>query len=327
MHFRRLGRTGYEVSAIGLGAWAIGADWGHVDDTVSLRALHAAADAGVNLFDTADVYGDGHSERLIGRFLRERSGERLYVATKMGRRVPQVSDNYTPEAFRGWIGRSLDNLGVERLDLVQLHCPPNEVYYRPELFAALEDLVAAGLVAHVGVSVEKVEQALKAIEYPAVASVQIIFNIVRQRPAERFLAEATRRGVGVLARVPLASGLLTGKLDRDSAFEPTDHRAYNRRGESFDVGETFAGLDYETGLALVEGLREICPADVTLAQMALRWILMFEGVTAAIPGAKTPEQARANAAAADLPPLSDAVMGRIGDLYDELARPLVHQRW
>jgi len=327
MQYRRLGRTGYEVSAVGFGAWAIGADWGSVDDADSMRALHAAADAGVTLFDTADVYGDGHSERLIGQFLRERRGERLYVATKMGRRVPQVSANYTPGAFRGWIERSLENLGVDRLDLVQLHCPPTEVYYRPELFEALDELVEEGLIAHYGVSVEKVEEGLKAIEYPGVASVQIIFNIVRQRPAERFLPEAMRRDVGVLARVPLASGLLTGKLGRDSTFEPSDHRSYNRHGESFDVGETFAGLDYETGLELVEELRTLVPEDATLAQLALRWILMFEGVTATIPGAKSPVQARANAAAADLPRLSDVLMQRVRELYERYARPLVHQRW
>jgi len=327
MQYRRLGRTGYRVSAVGVGAWAMGGDWGTVDDGESLSALHAAADAGVTLYDTADVYGDGRSERLIGRFLRERGGERLVVATKMGRRVPQLVANYTAEAFRGWIDRSRENLGVDRLDLVQLHCPPTEVYYRPELFAALDELVADGAIAHYGVSVERVEEALKAVEYPGVASVQIIFNIVRQRPADRFLAEAARRDVGVLARVPLASGLLTGKFGRQSAFEPTDHRMYNRHGESFDVGETFAGLDYETGLDLVEELRPLVPAGVTLAQMALRWILMFEGVTAAIPGAKTPEQARANAAAADLEPLPAAVMERVGQLYVERAAPLVHQRW
>lgn len=327
MQYRRLGKTGYEVSTIGFGAWAIGADWGSVDDAESMRALHAAADAGVTLYDTADVYGDGHSEQLLGRFLRERSGERLYVATKMGRRVPQLSENYTPEAFREWADRSRENLGVDRLDLVQLHCPPTAVFYRPELFEALDEMVADGVLAHYGVSVEKVEEALKAIEFPGVASVQIIFNMVRQRPADHFLSEAGRRDVGVLARVPLASGLLTGKYSRDSEFASDDHRNYNRHGESFDVGETFAGLDYETGLDLVEELRGLVPGDATLAQMALRWILMFDDVTATIPGAKTPEQARANAAAADLPALSDDVMGRIRELYEERAAPLVHQRW
>jgi aryl-alcohol dehydrogenase-like predicted oxidoreductase len=327
MRQRRLGRTGYQVGEIGFGAWAIGGSWGPVDDAASLRALHAAADAGVNLIDTADVYGDGHSERLIARFLAERPGERIHVATKMGRRVPQESANYTPEAFVGWLERSRDNLGVETIDLVQLHCPPNQVYYRPELFDACDELVARGVIAHYGVSVEKVEQALKAIEYPNVATVQIIFNLVRQRPAERFLAEAARRDVGVLARVPLASGLLTGKLSRESTFAADDHRAFNREGATFDKGETFAGLDYETGLALVEELRALVPEDATLSQLALRWILMHDGVTAAIPGARTPEQARANAAASDLAPLSADTMERIDALYERFAKPLVHQRW
>ncbi len=315
------------VSTIGFGAWAIGGDWGSVDDAGSLRALHAAADAGVTLFDTADVYGDGRSERLVGQLLRERSGESLFVATKMGRRAPLDMALYTPEAFRGWVDRSRDNLGVDRLDLVQLHCLPTAIYYRPEIFAALDDLVAANAIAAYGVSVERVEEALKAIEFPGVASVQIIYNIVRQRPAERFLAEAARRDVGVLARVPLASGLLTGKLSRATVFDESDHRRFNRHGESFDVGETFAGVDYETGLAVVEELRSLVPTDATLAQMSLRWILMSEAVTAAIPGAKTPEQARANAAAADLAPLPAATMEQIARLYRERIRPLVHQRW
>jgi aryl-alcohol dehydrogenase-like predicted oxidoreductase len=245
----------------------------------------------------------------------------------MGRRVEQRSASYTPEAFAGWLARSRENLGVERIDLVQLHCPPTEVYHRAELFAALDELVADGVIAHYGVSVEKVEEALTAIEYPRLASVQIIFNIVRQRPAERFLAQAAARDVGVLARVPLASGLLTGKLSRESTFAPDDHRAFNRHGESFDVGETFSGLDYETGLALVEELRPLVPEGATMAQLALRWILMHEAVTAAIPGARTPEQALANADAADLAPLSDETMARIRELYERYARPLVHQRW
>jgi aryl-alcohol dehydrogenase-like predicted oxidoreductase len=327
MQYRRLGRTGYQVSAIGFGAWAIGGSWGSLDDTQALAALHAAVDAGVNLIDTADVYGDGHSERLVAQLLRERPGERIFVATKMGRRVDQRVANYTPEAFAGWLTRSRENLAVDCIDLVQLHCPPTEVYYRPDLFAALDQLVADGVIAHYGVSVEKVEEALKAIEYPGVASVQIIFNLVRQRPAERFLAEAAARDVGVLARVPLASGLLTGKLERDTTFEPEDHRHFNRHGESFDVGETFAGLDYETGLALVEELRALVPPGASLAQLALRWILMFPAVTAAIPGARTAGQAVANAAAADMEPLSDETMAAITELYARYARPLVHQRW
>lgn len=327
MEYRRFGKTGRSVSAIGFGAWAIGGDWGTVDDAASLAALHAAADAGTTLYDTADVYGDGRSERLIRRFIADRGGEPMFVVTKMGRRVPQEVANYTPMAFREWTDRSRENLGMERLDLVLLHCPPTGVYYQPEIFEALDELVAGGAIANYGVSVERVEEALKAIEYPGVAAVQIIYNIVRQRPAERFLAEAIRRDVGVLARVPLASGLLTGKLTRDSVFDETDHRNFNRHGESFDVGETFAGLDYETGLAVVEELRPLVPVGSTLAQMALRWILMADGVTATIPGAKTPDQARANAAAADIPPLPAATMARIAELYETRVKPLVHQRW
>jgi aryl-alcohol dehydrogenase-like predicted oxidoreductase len=327
VEYRRLGRTGRQVSRIGFGAWAIGGSWGAVDDADSLRALHAAADAGVTLIDTADVYGDGHSERLIGRFLRERGGELPFVATKIGRRVPLDMDQYTPDAFRGWIDRSRENLGVDRLDLVQLHCLPTSIYYRPEIFAALDELVSEGAIAAYGVSVERVEEALKSIEFPGVAVVQIVYNIVRQRPAERLLAEAARRDVGILARVPLASGLLTGKLSKESVFDPSDHRQFNRHGEAFDVGETFAGLDYEAGLAGVEELRALVPGGATMAQMALRWILMSDAVTAAIPGAKTPEQARSNAASADLAPLPPEVMGRIAALYEERVKPLVHQRW
>ncbi len=327
MEHRRLGKVARSVSVIGFGAWAIGGDWGRRDDATALRALHAAADAGVDLIDTADVYGDGHSEQLIGRFLRERPGETFLVATKMGRRVPQATENYRPEAFLEWNDRSRENLGVDTLDLVQLHCPPTQVYYTPEVFAALDEMVAERRIRSYGVSVEKVEEAFKAIEFPGVASVQIIFNMFRQRPAERFLAEAARRDVGVLARVPLASGLLTGKLRRDTAFDASDHRRFNRHGESFDVGETFAGVDYETGLEVVEALRELVPEGATLAQMALRWILMDEAVTATIPGAKSVEQATANAAAADLAPLPPAMMERVRELYDARIRPLVHQRW
>jgi len=327
VQYRRLGKTGREVSAIGFGAWAIGADWGIVDDAESLRALHAAADAGVTLIDTADVYGDGRSEKVIGQFLRERSGERFFVATKMGRRVPLDLAQYTPEAFRAWVGRSRENLGVDCLDLVQLHCLPTDIYYRPEIFAALDDLVAAGAIANYGVSVERVEEGLKAIEYPGVASVQIIFNMLRQRPTDHFLAEAKRRDVGVLARVPLASGLLTGKMSKQTAFDAADHRSYNRHGEAFDVGETFAGVDYDAGLAFVEELRSLVPAGATMVQMALRWILMFDGVTAAIPGAKSPEQAKANAAAADLAAIPPATLERIRVMYEERIKPLVHQRW
>ena len=327
MEQRRLGKTGRDVSVIGFGAWAIGGSWGTVDDEDSLRALHAAADAGVTLIDTADVYGDGRSERVIRRFLAERPGERFFVPTKIGRRAPLDVREYTPESFRSWVDRCRDNLGMDTLDLVQLHCLPTQAYYMPELFEALDELVADGSIAHYGVSVEKVEEGLKALEYPGVATVQIVFNAFRQRPAERFLDEALRRDVGVLARVPLASGLLTGKLTRETAFEADDHRLFNRLGESFDRGETFAGVDYETGLAAVEELRALVPAGATLSQLALRWILMHPGVTTTIPGAKTPDQARANAAAAELAPLDDATMARIREIYDANIRPLVHQRW
>ena len=327
MQYRRFGKTGRDVSVIGFGAWAIGSAWGQVDDKDSLAALHAAAAAGVTLIDTADVYGDGHSEKLIGRFLRERKGERFFVATKMGRSVPQVPENYNPEAFRGWVDASRERLGMDKLDLIQLHCPPTPVFYSPETFAALDELVADGSIANYGVSVEKVEEALKAIEFPGVATVQIIFNIMRQRPADHFLAEAKRRDVGVLARVPLASGMLTGKMTRSTRFEESDHRLFNRHGESFDVGETFAGVPYEKGLDFIEQLRALVPGDATMAQFALGWILMNEGVTAAIPGAKTPDQARANASAADLPALPQASMSKIQALYEEFVKPLVHQRW
>jgi len=323
---RRLGKTNREVSEIGFGAWAIGGSWGETVDSTSISAMNAAVDSGVTFFDTADVYGDGRSERLIAQLLRERD-EPLVVATKFGRRAPLEVGQYTYENLRGWLERSRENLGVETVDLVQLHCPPWEAYYTPSVFEACDRLVEEGLVRGYGVSVEKVEEALKAIEYPGVATVQIIFNVFRQRPAELFFEQARSRGVGVIVRVPLASGLLTGKFTRDSTFGADDHRLFNRHGESFDAGETFSGVDYETGLEAVEELRSIVPEGATLAQLALRWILMFDAVSTVIPGAKNPEQARANAAAADLPPLSDETMRRIAELYDERIAPLVHQRW
>jgi aryl-alcohol dehydrogenase-like predicted oxidoreductase len=326
VQYRRLGKTGSDVSAIGFGAWAIGADWGPINDDESLRALHAAADAGVTFFDTADVYGDGRSERIIARFRKERP-EPMVVATKIGRRAPLDVREYTRENLASWIDRSRANLGVDRLDLVQLHTLPTDTYYRPEIFAAMDSFVREGRIASYGVSVERVEEGLKAIEYPNVAAVQIIFNIFRQRPAERFLGEARKRDVGVIVRVPLASGLLTGKFSRDTQFAATDHRSFNRHGESFDVGETFAGLDYDTALEAVDELRPSVPAEMTMAQMALRWILMDSGVSTVIPGAKTAAQARANAAAADLPALSTSTMDRIAAVYREKAAPLVHQRW
>ncbi len=327
MRYRRLGRTGYDVSEVGLGAWQLGADWGDVDEPTALATLHAAADAGVTFFDTADVYGDGRSERLVGRFLHERSDPRLVVATKMGRREPLEMARYTPEAFRRWLDRSRENLGLETIPLVQLHCLPTQVYYTPEIFAALDALVADGVIAHYGVSVEKVEEGLIALENPGVASVQIIFNAFRQRPAERFLAAARAADVGVIVRVPLASGLLTGKFTPSTVFAADDHRLYNREGTSFDRGETFAGIPYEVGLAAVEELRPLVPAGTTMTQLALRWILLHEGVSTTIPGAKNAEMARANAAASDLPPLAPETMDAIRAVYDARIRPHVHTRW
>jgi aryl-alcohol dehydrogenase-like predicted oxidoreductase len=328
MRYRELGRTGWKVSEVSFGAWAIGGSWGDVDDGQSRAALHRAIDMGVNLIDTADVYGDGRSERLIGQVLRDRKGERIYVATKAGRRLePHTAEGYNRENLTAFVERSLANLGVEALDLLQLHCPPTAVYYRPDVYGVLDDLTTAGKLRFYGVSVEKVEEALKAIEYPGVQSVQIIFNMLRPRPAERFFPEARRRRVGILARVPLASGLRTGKLSAASHFSDDDHRLYNRYGQAFDVGETFSGVPYEVGLQAVEELRPLAPRGATMAQMALRWILMFEPVTCAIPGAKTAAQAEANCAASDLPPLSPDAMAAAQDIYDRLIRPHVHQRW
>lgn len=327
MNYRELGRTGWRVSTVSFGAWAIGAAWGAVDSGESLRALHRAVDLGVNFFDTADVYGDGHSERLLAQLKRERD-EEIIVATKAGRRLdPHIADGYNAENLSQFIERSLKNLEVEALDLLQLHCPPTEVYYRPEVFAALDDLVKQGKIRYYGVSVEHVEQALKAIEFPNVQSVQIIFNIFRQRPADLLFNEAKRRQVGILARLPLSSGMLTGKLNSLSQFAPDDHRAFNRHGEAFDRGETFSGVDYEVGLQAVEELRALVPAGMSLTQFALRWILMHEAVTCAIPGAKRPEQVEENMSASDLPTLSEDVMQQVKDLYEQKIRPLVHHYW
>ena len=327
MNHRTLGKTGYSVSEIGFGAWAIGGTWGTVDDEESMAALHAALDAGVDFFDTADVYGDGRSERLIARLRRERE-EPFTVATKAGRRLdPHVADGYTKANIEAFVDRSLANLETECLDLVQLHCPPTEVYYRPELFAGMDELVTAGKIRHYGVSVEKVEEALKAIEYENVASVQIIFNAFRQRPAGLFLREAKARSVGVICRVPLASGMLTGKLDAGSSFESDDHRSFNRDGEAFDKGETFSGVDYAAGLAAVDALRPRVPDGASMAQFALRWILEHDAVSTIIPGAKRPSQVRDNAAAAALPPLDAATMEAVRAVYDEHLRASVHHRW
>jgi aryl-alcohol dehydrogenase-like predicted oxidoreductase len=327
MKYRELGRTGWTVSEVSFGAWAIGGAWGTVDDSDSIAALHRAIDLGVNFIDTADVYGDGRSEQLIAQVLKTRS-ETIYVATKAGRRLnPHVADGYNAENLTRFIERSLKNLATDCLDLVQLHCPPTEVYYRPEVFGALDDLVEAGKIRYYGVSVEKVEEALKAIEYPNVQTVQIIFNMFRHRPAELFFREAKAHKVGVLARVPLASGLLTGKMTRETTFEADDHRQFNRHGEAFDVGETFSGVDYEAGLDAVEELKALVPQDATMAQFALRWILMFDAITCVIPGAKRPSQAEDNVRAAELPPLSETTMAKVREIYDQAIREQVHHRW
>jgi aryl-alcohol dehydrogenase-like predicted oxidoreductase len=327
MNYRPFGRTGWEVSEISFGAWAIGGSWGEVSEADALDALHAAIDHGINFIDTADVYGDGRSERLIAQALKERS-EDVYVATKAGRRLdPHVASGYNRKNLTAFVERSLKNLGVRTLDLVQLHCPPTEVYYMPEVFGVMDDLVQDGKIRYYGVSVEKVEEAMKAIEYPNVQSVQIIFNMFRHRPADLFFELAKARRVAILARVPLASGLLTGKMSRQTTFAKDDHRNFNRQGDAFDVGETFSGVNFETGLEAVEELRQLLPPGATMAQYALRWILMFDAVSCTIPGARNRHQAIDNVQAADLPPLSDGEMAAIKAIYDEKIRPQVHHRW
>jgi aryl-alcohol dehydrogenase-like predicted oxidoreductase len=327
MKYRDLGTTGFRVSEISFGAWAIGGSWGKKDDAVSLAALHKAVDCGMNFIDTADVYGDGHSERLIAQLKRERKDE-VIVATKAGRRLsPHVADGYTKDNLTGFIERSLKNLEVEALDLVQLHCPPTAVYYRPEVFGALDELVAAGKVRNYGVSVEKAEEGMKAIEYPGVKTVQIIFNCFRQRPAELFFGLAKARRVGILARVPLASGLLTGRLTGQTAFADDDHRNFNRFGQAFDRGETFSGVDYDVALEAVGRISAGLPEGMTLAQAALRWILEHDAVSCAIPGCRTPEQVLANCSAAEVGQLPAQLLSTIRETYDHLIRPGVHQRW
>jgi aryl-alcohol dehydrogenase-like predicted oxidoreductase len=328
MQYRPLGRTDMKVSAVSFGAWAIGGTWGPVDDEESMRALHAAVDAGTNFVDTADVYGDGRSERLVARLRRERRGDTVYVATKAGRRLPtQTPEGYSRENLNAWVERSLRNLEMDAVDLLQLHCPHPSVYGMPEVFGVLDDLVSAGKVRHYGVSVETVEEARRALRHPGVQTVQVIFNMFRLKPADELFPETRRRGVGILARVPLASGLLTGKLTARSTFAEDDHRSFNREGAAFDKGETFSGVPYDVGLAAVERLRPLVPAGATLAQLALRWTLMFEVVSCAIPGAKTPRQARENAAAADLPALSPEAMTAVKAAYDDLVRAHVHSSW
>ncbi|WP_296080268.1 aldo/keto reductase [uncultured Agrobacterium sp.] len=325
---RRLGRTGWNISEIGFGAWAIGGSWGDVDEADAKASVRAALDAGMTFIDTADVYGDGRSERIIRDVLKERGGERPIVATKAGRRLsPHVADGYTKSNLEAFVDRSLSNLGVEALDLVQLHCPPSEVYYRPEVFGAMDDLVSAGKIRYYGVSVEKVEEALKAIDFSNISTVQIIFNMFRHRPSDLFFSEALRRDVGVIVRVPLASGMLTGKMGKDSKFAADDHRNFNRHGEAFDVGETFSGVPYDVALDAVEQLRVLVPDNATMAQFALRWILMEDAVSVVIPGAKNRDQAIANAAASGVAAIPAEIMDQVRTLYREKIAPHVHQRW
>ena len=329
MQTRTLGRTGRTVSAIGLGTWQLGADWGDVDESDALAVLDAAHESGVTFFDTADVYGDGRSESLIGRWLREHPGSGVTVATKMGRRMPQVHDNYSLANFRAWTDRSRANLGVDTLDLVQLHCPPSSVYADDRVFDALDTLVDEGAIANYGVSVETVEEALTAIVRPRVASVQIILNAFRLKPLDDVLPAARANGVGIIARVPLASGLLSGRYTLETEFAANDHRNFNRHGESFDVGETFSGVDYATGVRaaseFAEFARQAAP-DATPAQVALAWVAAQDGVSSVIPGARSPEQARANAAAGSLE-LPASFQSQVRELYDREIRPLVHDRW
>ena len=328
MRTRTLGRTGYEVSEVGFGAWAIGGTWGEVSEIDAMAALHEAVDRGITFFDTADVYGDGRSERYIARLRAERPDAEMVVATKAGRRLdPHVADGYTAENIEAFVDRSRENLDMDTLDLLQLHCPPTDVYYRPEVFEAMDDLVASGRIRHYGVSVEKVEEALKAIEYPGVATVQIIFNMLRHRPAALFFSEAVARDVGVIVRVPLASGVLTGKMTQSTSFAEDDHRAFNRDGSAFDVGETFAGVPFEAALGAMDRIRPLVPDGVTPAQFALRWILDHEAVSTVIPGAKRPSQVDDNAAASDLAPVGAAERDEIDAIYRDLIADHVHHRW
>jgi aryl-alcohol dehydrogenase-like predicted oxidoreductase len=328
MNYRKLGKTGFEISEISLGTWQVGGKWGDdFNHTTADEILNAAVDLGINFIDTADVYGDGESEKAVGRFVKSRS-ERIYVATKCGRQLnPHVNEAYQPAVLRKFVENSLKNMGLETLDLIQLHCPPTEVYYRPEIFELFDRLKEEGKILNLGISVEKVEEALKGIEYQNVTSVQIIFNLFRQRPAELFFEQAQKKNVGVIVRVPLASGLLTGKFSSNSTFTEGDHRNFNRNGEQFDKGETFSGIDYETGLKAVEELKTIFPNDKNLAPMALSWILQHEAVSTIIPGASKPEQVTANLQSLNYPDLSEEQLFNVNAVYDKYIKKLVHQLW
>lgn len=327
MNYRKLGRTGWEISEISFGSWAIGGTWGNVNDKNSFNALNKALDLGVNFFDTADVYGDGRSEKLLAKLKKERR-EKFYIATKAGRRLsPHTANGYNKKNLTEFVERSLKNLETEVIDLLQLHCPPIEVYYMPEVFDVLDNLVSDGKILYYGVSVEKVEEALKAIEYPNVQTVQIIFNMFRHRPSELFFGQAKKKQVGILARVPLSSGMLTGKFRKDSKFEEDDHRKFNRKGEAFDKGETFSGVDYDLSLKAVEELKNICPENISLAQFALKWILMFDAVTCAIPGAKSSKQVEENIGSINFPELSEEKMKQVKMIYENYIKSDVHHYW
>jgi aryl-alcohol dehydrogenase-like predicted oxidoreductase len=328
MNYRMLGKTGFEVSEISLGTWQVGGKWGSkFDDSLADSIIREAIDRGVNFIDTADVYSDGQSEKAVGRIVRE-TGGKVHIATKCGRQItPHVSKGYTPSVLRSYVEASLQRIGTDCLDLIQLHCPPTEVYYRPEIFGEFDRLRQEGKILHLGVSVEKVEEAVKAIEYDNVTTIQIIYNIFRQRPHERLFAMAKERNVGLIIRVPLASGLLSGKFGPDTRFAPGDHRFFNRNGMMFDRGETFAGVPYETGLRAVSRLKELFPGTVPLSQVALQWILMREEVGCIIPGASSPEQVRTNLGACSLPGFTDEQAAGISRVYDEEIKPLVHHLW
>ena len=328
MKYRRLGKTGLEISEISLGTWQVGGKWGtDFNHSNADRILATAVDNGVNFIDTADVYGNGESEKAVGRLLKERK-EKIIVATKCGRKLaPHISKSYTPDAMRRFVEQSLKNMQLETLDLIQLHCPPADVYYRPEIFEVFADLQKEGKIRHMGVSVERVEEAMKALEYPNVTTVQIIFNMFRQRPAEQFFRMAAKKDVGIIVRVPLASGLLTGKLTKSSKFEKGDHRTFNRKGEMFDRGETFSGIDYETGLKVVAKLKKIFPEHKNLAPVALRWILNHPEVSCIIPGASRPDQVLSNLSGAEIPGLTEYEQYLVQEIYENDIKPLVHHYW
>ena len=328
MNYRTLGKTGFEVSEVSLGTWQVGGGWGgDFDDRTAEEILNRAIDLGVNFIDTADVYSGGKSEAAVARVVKSRP-EEVYIATKCGRRIsPHVAEGYTPEVLEGFVNDSLDNMGLETIDLIQLHCPPTEVYYRPEIFALFDRLKDEGKIRHLGVSVEKVEEAIKAIQYPNVATVQIIFNMFRHRPSELFFRLAEEQNVGIITRVPLASGLLTGKMTPETTFAADDHRHFNREGEAFDKGETFAGVDFELGLEAVDALKELFPEEPGLALWALRWVLMFDEVSCVIPGSSKMAHVEANVKASELPLLTEEQMAGVKEIYREYVKDAVHQRW